>query len=173
MGGGSGNCDFQNWSFFFQKLSGGVFQSRIKECEFFLPLLFKLNILFTWKGSLTIWFSKKIREYRENGFWNVQQRNRPQKHSGQSVTGVLCPVQGWTLRGLGFCGVFFVCFCHKIFSVFQGGSEDCMMLSDILRKSVYNSKWRQLYICDIVKQKTFLVFIKIKTRDFILSVSVI
>lgn len=29
--------------FFSQKLSGGVFQSRIKECEFFPPLLFKLK----------------------------------------------------------------------------------------------------------------------------------
>lgn len=47
--GGQGIVTFRIDPFFFfpQKLSGVVFQSRIKECELFLPLLFKLNILFT------------------------------------------------------------------------------------------------------------------------------
>lgn len=62
--GGQKNCDFQNWVPPPPKLSD-VFQSRIKECEFFLPL-------FTWKGSLTIWFSEKTWESQVRGFWSVE-----------------------------------------------------------------------------------------------------
>ena len=149
-----------------QKLSGGIFQSRIKECEFFLPLLFKLKYtVYLKRLSWLFDFLRKKGSIRKVVSEMLKQDNCLQKHSGRHKTGVRCTVQGRTFQGLGFVGYFLFCFVFATRSsvcLFQGGSGCYMKLSDILRKSSYNSKWRHLYICDIVKQKTFLVFIKIK-----------
>lgn len=70
----------------------------------------------------------------------VKQDNCPEKHNGQYMKGYFVQFKDGLTRGWVFWGMFLFCFCHKILSVFQGGSEDRMKLSDILRKSVYNSK---------------------------------